>query len=92
MKDKNEKRDYEREYKKLVATVSPNMKKQMKRYRDLGLLGKNNYGKYGDQGSSICMHDQCPSCNGTGKKENGGMCVHHIHCPCPKCTPTYCID
>jgi hypothetical protein len=34
-----------------------------------------------------CLHDACPQCHGTGKKEDGTICVHHISCPCPKCTP-----
>lgn len=36
-----------------------------------------------------CMHDQCTDCHGTGIKSNGGICIHGISCPCPKCTPTY---
>jgi excinuclease UvrABC ATPase subunit len=36
-----------------------------------------------------CLHDKCPECIGTGIKKTGGMCVHHISCPCPKCTPSY---
>jgi len=36
-----------------------------------------------------CMHDQCPDCLGTGIKQNGGVCIHGISCPCPKCTPSY---
>jgi len=37
-----------------------------------------------------CLHDQCTKCNGTGRDERGRICVHHISCPCPKCTPVYC--
>lgn len=33
-----------------------------------------------------CMHDQCPSCHGTGINAQGGICVHGIACPCPKCS------
>ena len=33
-----------------------------------------------------CLHDGCTRCHGTGKDEEGKMCVHHISCPCPKCT------
>jgi hypothetical protein len=36
-----------------------------------------------------CMHDSCPECHGTGIKANGGMCIHNISCPCPKCSPTF---
>lgn len=43
-----------------------------------------------DNTHSQCMHDNCPTCNGTGiRKDGGGMCVHMISCPCPKCSP-YC--
>jgi len=35
-----------------------------------------------------CLHDNCPSCGGTGVKSDGtGACVHMISCPCPKCSP-----
>jgi hypothetical protein len=35
-----------------------------------------------------CLHDGCTQCNGTGQKLDGtGPCVHHISCPCPKCSP-----
>ena len=37
---------------------------------------------------SNCLHDNCPECHGSGKKDNGGYCVHFISCPCPKCSPT----
>ena len=36
-----------------------------------------------------CRHDSCPQCHGTGKKENGDVCVHMISCRCPKCSPRY---
>jgi len=36
-----------------------------------------------------CMHDTCPSCNGTGQKFDGSMCIHGISCPCPKCSITF---
>lgn len=35
-----------------------------------------------------CLHDTCPSCNGTGVKRDGTMCIHGISCPCPKCSFT----
>lgn len=39
---------------------------------------------------SDCLHDNCPSCHGTGVRADGlGACVHMISCPCRKCTP-YC--
>lgn len=44
------------------------------------------YGKQLKSEGSTCLHDQCPSCNGTGiNKITGGMCVHGISCTCPKC-------
>ncbi len=36
-----------------------------------------------------CLHDQCIACAGTGIRKGGGACVHHLSCPCPKCSPTY---
>lgn len=36
-----------------------------------------------------CMHEQCPSCVGTGITSTGSPCVHMISCPCPRCTPSY---
>lgn len=39
--------------------------------------------------SDGCLHKSCPECHGTGRKPDGGWCVHMISCPCPKCTP-YC--
>lgn len=37
---------------------------------------------------SDCLHDNCPSCGGTGVRKDGlGSCVHMISCPCPKCSP-----
>lgn len=41
-----------------------------------------------DFSKSKCLHDNCPSCGGTGIRKDGlGMCFHMISCPCPKCTP-----
>ena len=37
-----------------------------------------------------CMHNECSQCHGTGVKLDGSKCIHHISCPCPKCTPV-CI-
>jgi len=34
-----------------------------------------------------CLHDSCPECFGTGIKGDGTTCIHHLSCPCPKCTP-----
>lgn len=36
-----------------------------------------------------CLHDGCPECRGSGRKENGQLCVHHISCSCPKCSFYY---
>lgn len=38
---------------------------------------------------SECLHDGCPDCGGTGRKEDGTMCIHYLSCPCPKCTPRF---
>lgn len=35
-----------------------------------------------------CLHEACPECHGTGTKDRGGLCVHFISCPCPKCSIT----
>ena len=34
-----------------------------------------------------CAHDACPKCRGTGRDGQGRLCVHHLYCPCPCCTP-----
>lgn len=36
-----------------------------------------------------CLHDSCPSCLGTGIKQDGSLCIHMISCPCPKCSTYY---
>ncbi len=33
-----------------------------------------------------CLHDQCSQCHGTGLTKFG-VCVHALHCDCPKCQP-----
>lgn len=38
----------------------------------------------------VCAHETCTSCNGTGKKKNGDMCIHMISCPCKKCSNIRC--
>ena len=45
---------------------------------------------WGGRGSEQqqCLHQSCGDCNGTGRKKNGGMCIHMISCPCPRCTFT----
>lgn len=35
-----------------------------------------------------CLHDNCPTCHGSGRNSAGGICLHMISCPCPKCSPT----
>lgn len=39
-----------------------------------------------------CMHDACSGCLGTGIRFGGGICIHMISCPCPKCTPSYFVN
>lgn len=35
-----------------------------------------------------CLHNNCPSCNGSGVRVDGlGPCIHMISCPCPSCSP-----
>lgn len=34
-----------------------------------------------------CLHKGCSECHGTGRKKDGTICIHHISCPCPRCTP-----
>ena len=36
-----------------------------------------------------CSHKSCPRCKGTGKQQNGSICIHHLSCRCPKCTPKF---
>jgi hypothetical protein len=43
-------------------------------------------GKVKEEKEQICLHDMCKQCHGTGVKQDGTICVHHISCPCPKCT------
>lgn len=43
---------------------------------------------YSYSATSTCIHDNCADCNGTGYRKGGGLCVHSISCPCPKCSPT----
>lgn len=38
-----------------------------------------------------CLHDLCLECHGTGKKADGTICIHHLSCPCPKCTPVFSV-
>lgn len=34
-----------------------------------------------------CLHDKCPECSGSGRKQNGQTCVHMLSCKCSKCSP-----
>lgn len=49
------------------------------------IVAKENVGR-----SSLCFHDRCPECHGTGHKQNGQSCIHMISCPCIKCNPYFC--
>lgn len=48
----------------------------------------DNIVKEGTFSRQDCLHDNCSSCHGTGRKADGSMCIHMISCPCPKCSPT----
>lgn len=52
-------------------------------------LAKVNASKYNNPFWQPCAHEQCSECVGTGLKLDGGICVHHLYCSCPKCTPQY---
>lgn len=45
----------------------------------------NNIG-INDKKEIPCIHQQCTLCNGTGRKKDGTICVHHISCNCKKCS------
>lgn len=45
-------------------------------------------GKYENE-TQNCLHEGCPDCHGTGRDKDGRICIHHLSCPCKKCTPTY---
>lgn len=47
----------------------------------------NGYWRASKKPTDKCLHDNCPECNGTGKKKNGEDCIHSISCPCGKCSP-----
>lgn len=47
----------------------------------------SNFGSW-EPDNTDCLHMTCPSCKGTGRKEDGSWCVHHISCPCPRCSFT----
>jgi len=32
------------------------------------------------------LHDACTECFGTGVRQDGGMCIHGISYPCPRCS------
>lgn len=52
-------------------------------------LQKVVWGSPGDVGVRKCLHESCPSCNGSGVRKDGtGLCFHGISCPCPKCSFT----
>lgn len=55
---------------------------KVRKHREV--LGKNA-GE--DDGDVKCLHLLCPSCWGTGIKQDGTMCVHSIYCPCKRCVP-----
>lgn len=61
-------------------------------YRDLKRRQDNHQKQITQRHDSTwrpCMHDECPSCVGTGIKTDGTACIHGISCPCPKCSPSF---
>ena len=48
-----------------------------------------NWNKSEKKSQEPCAHDSCPECRGSGRKQDGTVCVHMISCPCPKCNPTF---
>lgn len=34
-----------------------------------------------------CLHDNCETCKGTGRKKDGSHCIHMISCSCSRCSP-----
>ena len=36
--------------------------------------------------TDYCMHLSCSKCQGTGRLENGTLCVHMLVCSCRKCS------
>lgn len=38
---------------------------------------------------NFCLHDLYEECHGSGKKENGELCIHFISCNCSKCSPGF---
>ena len=42
-----------------------------------------------DKNEMPCIHEQCTLCNGTGRKDDGTICVHHISCNCKKCSISF---
>ena len=40
-----------------------------------------------------CMHRNCATCGGTGKRKDGlGACIHMMNCICPRCSPTCMVS
>lgn len=39
---------------------------------------------------SVCYHDNCSECNGSGIRNDGTSCIHLISCPCSKCNKVWC--
>lgn len=62
--------------------------KELKRRQEEHLAKVNG----DDKPAHPCQHDLCSLCVGTGIKEDGSMCIHHLYCSCPKCNPHYNID
>ena len=48
----------------------------------------NNIG-INDKNEMPCLNEQCTLCNGTGRKDDGSICVHYINCNCKKCSISF---
>lgn len=63
------------------------LKRKQKEHLDNVKKYSNPIKKQNNNNWQPCLHDGCPECLGTGIKKDGSICIHHISCPCPKCTP-----
>jgi hypothetical protein len=76
-----------------MTKITLNTKKQSNRKQyeeDLAKRQAEHLKRVGEGlGWQPCLHERCPLCHGTGVRLDGSMCIHHLSCSCPKCTPRY---